>query len=178
MGLRTVRKVDDPILLKKSREITEINDRILELLDDMVDTMHEENGIGLAAPQVGILRRCFVADLGDGNIYKIINPEIIESEGSSIDIEGCLSIPEYNCTVERPEKIKMKYMDINGDTQIIEADGLLARCFQHETDHLDGILITSKEIDKVTKENMEEIREKYDLYSDEDEYEDEEYKVE
>ena len=80
MALRLIRKVDDPILLKKARQVNKIDDRLLKLLDDMIDTMHEENGIGLAGPQVGILRRVFVADIGDGNIYKIINPEIIESE--------------------------------------------------------------------------------------------------
>lgn len=172
MGLRQVRKDNDPLLLKKSREIKDINDRILSLLDDMVETMQSENGIGLAAPQVGVLRRCFVADVGDGNIYKIINPEIIEhSKDASIDIEGCLSIPNYNCTVERPQKIKMKYTDINGKEQIIEADGLLARCLQHEYDHLDGILITSKAIEEVTEDNIDDIREKYDLYLDEEEIE-------
>lgn len=172
MGLRQVRKDNDPLLLKKSREIKDINDRILSLLDDMVETMQSENGIGLAAPQVGVLRRCFVADVGDGNIYKIINPEIIEhSKDASIDIEGCLSIPNYNCTVERPQKIKMKYTDINGKEQIIEADGLLGRCLQHEYDHLDGILITSKAIEEVTEDNIDDIREKYDLYLDEEEIE-------
>lgn len=178
MALRIVRKVDDPILLKKAREVKKIDDRLLQLLDDMVDTMHEENGIGLAGPQVGILRRVFVADLGDGNVYKIINPEILESEGEDIDIEGCLSIPNFNCTVKRAEKIKMKYMDIEGNEQIIETDGMLAKCFQHERDHLDGILITSKMIDKVTDENYEEILKKigkeYRLEESEEEEDEEE----
>lgn len=160
MALRVIRKVDDPILLKRAREVNKIDDRLLQLLDDMVDTMHEENGIGLAGPQVGILRRVFVADLGDGQVYKIINPEILEFEGEDIDIEGCLSIPNFNCTVKRAEKIKMKYIDIEGKEQIIDADGMLAKCFQHERDHLDGVLITSKMIDEVTDENYEQILKK------------------
>ncbi|MFL8887353.1 peptide deformylase [Helcococcus kunzii] len=177
MGLRQIRKDNDPLLLKKSREIKEVNDRILNLLGDMVETMYHENGIGLAAPQVGVLRRCFVVDIGDGNVYKIINPEIIEkSETTSVDIEGCLSIPNYNCTVERSETVKMKYTDTKGKEQIIEADGLLARCLLHEYDHLDGVLITSKAIEVVTEENIDDIREKYDLYSDEEEQEVEEEK--
>lgn len=160
MAKRIVRTVDDPILLKRAREVKKIDDRLLQLLDDMVETMHDFDGIGLAGPQVGILKRVFVADVGDGNVYKIINPEIIEESGKDIDIEGCLSIPNFNCTVERAEKIKMKYMDIEGNEKIIEADGLLAKCFQHERDHLDGILITSKMIDKVTDQNYEEILKK------------------
>lgn len=172
MGLRQIRKDNDPLLLKKSREIKEINDRILSLLEDMVETMYHENGIGLAAPQVGVLRRCFVVDIGDGNVYKIINPEILEkSETTAVDIEGCLSIPNYNCTVERSESVKMKYTDIEGNEQVIEANGLLARCLLHEYDHLDGILITSKAIEEVTEENIDEIREKYDLYVDEEDEE-------
>lgn len=162
MGIRTVRVVDDPILEKKAREIKEIDDKLLSLLDDMVETMHQEDGIGLAAPQVGMLKRCFVMDLGDGNIYKVINPEILESEGSAIDIEGCLSIPNFRGTIERPEKIKAKYLNEKGEEVIIDADGLLARCFQHERDHLDGILISKHFIDKVTDENFEEIRDKID----------------
>lgn len=160
MAKRIVRTVDDPILLKRAREVKKIDDRLLQLLDDMVETMHDFDGIGLAGPQVGILKRVFVADVGDGNVYKIINPEIIEESGKDIDIEGCLSIPNFNCTVERAEKIKMKYIDIEGNEKIIEADGLLAKCFQHERDHLDGILITSKMIDKVTDQNYEEILKK------------------
>lgn len=168
MGLRQVRVVEDPILTKVARPIKEINERILHLLDDMVETMREGKGIGLAAPQVGVLRRCFVCEVEEGEVYKIINPEILEKEGSDIDIEGCLSIPDYNCTVERAEKIKMKYTDVDGKEQVIEADGMFAKCLQHEYDHLDGILISSKAIDVITKENMDEIYEKLGYFNEED----------
>lgn len=157
MGLRQIRLENDPILYKKTREIKNINDRILSLLDDMVETMREHNGIGLAAPQVGILRRCFVAEVNEGEVYKVINPEIIEREGKAVQIEGCLSMPDFRGTVERAEKIKMKYTDENGKEQIIEAEGLLARCFQHESDHLDGVLIRSKYIKEISDEEYQEI---------------------
>lgn len=156
MGIRTIRLEDDPILLKKSREVTEINERILELIDDMVDTMNEAQGIGLAAPQVGVLRRIFVASVEEGVVYKVINPEFLEMDGSEIDAEGCLSIPNFRGTVERATKVKMKYTTVEGKEEIIEAEGLLARCFQHEYDHLEGILITSKYIDEVTDSDDEE----------------------
>lgn len=162
MALRIIRKVPDEILNKKARPVKKVDDRTRALLDDMVNTMYESNGIGLAGPQVGILRRLFVADVGDGKVYKIINPEIIEKKGTDLEIEGCLSIPNFQGTVERARWIKMKYTDENGQEQVIEADGLLAKCLQHEYDHLDGVLITSKYIDKVTADNIEEIQEKID----------------
>ncbi|WP_103980944.1 peptide deformylase [Helcococcus massiliensis] len=160
MSLRVVRLVPDEILNKKARPVKKIDERIKQLLNDMVNTMRENNGIGLAGPQVGVLRRLFVIDLGEDHVYKVINPEILERKGSDIDIEGCLSIPNFQGTVERAEWIKAKYTDENGQEQIIEADGLLAKCFQHEYDHLDGILITSKYIEEVTDDNIEEIRER------------------
>lgn len=156
MGIRMVRVVEDSLLLKRSREVKEINERILSILDDMVETMYENDGVGLAAPQVGILRRLFVADIGDGKVYKAINPEIIYEEGEAIDLEGCLSIPNFRGTIKRAEKVKMKYTDIDGNEQIVEADGLLARCFQHEIDHLNGILINSKYIEEILEEDLED----------------------
>ena len=147
MALRNVRKLGDDILRKKSRKIETINERILTLLDDMKETMYKENGVGLAAVQVGILKRAIVIDVGEGPIY-LINPEIIEMEGSEIDEEGCLSIPGRNENVERPAKVKAKYTDENGEEKIVEGEGLLARCICHEVDHLDGILF----IDKVVEE--------------------------
>lgn len=176
MGLRIIRKVPDEILEKPCREVKNINDRIKLLLDDMVETMHEDDGIGLAGPQVGVLRRIFVADVGDGNVYRIINPEIIEKEGEDIDIEGCLSIPNFRGTVKRAEKIKMKYLDENGEQQIIEADGLLARCFQHEYDHLDGVLITSKFIEEIKDDELEEWIEKKNKEREKKELQDSELK--
>ncbi|MDO4778779.1 MAG: peptide deformylase [Tissierellia bacterium] len=154
MGLRTIRIDGDPLLRKVSREVKEVDDRIRLLLDDMVETMHHANGIGLAAPQVGILRRVIVVDVGEG-IYKMINPEILEREGSDIQIEGCLSIPGFNGTVERPTNIKVKYLDENSEEKIIEAEDLFARCICHEIDHLNGVLFTDIFIDEVNLSDME-----------------------
>lgn len=147
MALREIRLDGDPILRKTSKEIKVIDDRIQTLLDDMVDTMIYANGVGLAAPQVGVLRRVIVIDIGLGPM-KIINPEIIESSGEIIDVEGCLSVPNFTGTVERPETIKVKYLDENGDERLIEANGFLARVFCHEIDHLNGVLYTDKAIEQ------------------------------
>lgn len=158
MALREIRLDGDPILRKKSREVTEITDRIKILLDDMVETMYEAQGVGLAAPQIGILRRIIVIDIGEGPM-KIINPEITEEEGELVAIEGCLSIPGISGDVPRPGKIKVKYLDVEGNEQIIEAKGPLARVFCHEIDHLDGILYTDKALetyDVVPEEEEEE----------------------
>ncbi|MDO5027140.1 MAG: peptide deformylase [Tissierellia bacterium] len=153
MALRVIRTDEDPLLRKVSRPVKDINDRMKTLLDDMVETMRDAEGIGLAAPQVGILRRCIVVDVGQGT-YKMINPEIIEESGSDIDIEGCLSVPNFNGTVERPEHIKVRYLDEEGKENTIEADGLFARCICHEVDHLNGILFTDKYIDEVSLEDI------------------------
>ena len=156
MALRKLRIDGDPILRKKSKEVRKIDEKILKLLDDMADTMYREHGVGLSAPQVGNLKRVITVDVGDG-LYKMINPEIIEEEGSSIDIEGCLSVPNFNGTVERPQKIKVKYLDVDGKEQIIEAENLFARCICHEVDHLNGILFKDKYIDEVSQEEMMEL---------------------
>lgn len=146
MALREIRIDGDPILRKKSREVTEITDRIKLLLDDMVETMYHAEGVGLAAPQVGILRRIIVIDIGEGPM-KIINPEIIEEDGEVTGIEGCLSVPGKSGDVARPEKIKVKYLDVDGNEKTIDAEGPLARVFCHEIDHLDGILYTDKALE-------------------------------
>lgn len=155
MGLRTIRVDGDPLLRKVSRPVTKIDDRVLQLLDDMVDTMNAANGIGIAAPQVGVLRRLIIVDIGNGKTYRMINPEILEADGSQIAVEGCLSIPNFNGTVERPEKIKVRYMDPDGKDNVIEADGLFARCICHEVDHLNGILFNDIYIDEITYEQEE-----------------------
>lgn len=148
MAIRQLRYLGDPILRKVSREVTEINERIKTLLEDMVETMYEYDGVGLAAPQVGVLRRVIVIDVGEGPI-KMINPEIIEEEGESIDIEGCLSIPNRSGTVKRPEKLKVKYLDEKGEEKILEGTGLLARVLCHEIDHLNGVLFIDKMIEEI-----------------------------
>lgn len=155
MALREIRFSEDPILRKKSKEITEITERIKILLDDMVETMNKAEGVGLAAPQVGILRRAVVIDIGEGPI-KLLNPEIIEVNGEVIDIEGCLSVPGRSGTVNRPEWVKIKYMDLEGKENILEGNGLMARAICHEIDHLDGILYIDKMIEEVELEEDEE----------------------
>jgi len=155
MAIRQIRYVGDPILRKVAREVTEINERIKTLLEDMVETMYEYDGVGLAAPQVGILRRVIVIDVGEGPI-KMINPEIIEQEGEIVDTEGCLSIPNKSGTVKRPEKVKVKYLDENGVERILEGTGLLARAICHEVDHLNGILFIDKMIEEVELDRDEQ----------------------
>lgn len=161
MAIRVIRTDEDPILRKRSREVKEINDRITTLLDDMLETMYEADGVGIAAPQVGILRRAIALDVGDGPM-KLINPEIIEQEGSEIDVEGCLSVPNFNGTVERPAWVKVKYLDETGEQKEVEATGLFARCLCHEIDHLDGILFSDKYIDEISREDLIKAREAND----------------
>lgn len=147
MATRTLRIEGDPLLRKTSRPVKEITPRILELLEDMVETMREANGVGLAAPQVGVLRRAIVIDVGEGPI-KMINPELSDFEGEQIEVEGCLSVPDFNGTVSRPDKLKVTYMDTEGQIQTMEAEGLKARALCHEVDHLNGILFIDKYIEE------------------------------
>lgn len=156
MALREIRFSGDPILRKKSKEITEVTERIKILLEDMVDTMNKAEGVGLAAPQVGILRRAVVIDIGEGPI-KLLNPEILEVNGEVIDIEGCLSVPGRSGTVNRPEWVKISYMDLEGEKKTLEGNGLMARAICHEIDHLDGILYIDKMIEEVELEEDEEL---------------------
>ena len=146
MALRQIVKIGEPVLRKKSKVVKEINDRLIDLLDDMADTMYEADGVGLAAPQVGILKRGVVVDIGDG-LIELINPEIIEAEGEYLDNEGCLSVPGESGDVLRPYRVKVRALNRFGETIEIEGEELLARAFCHEIDHLDGILY----VDKVVK---------------------------
>lgn len=148
MALRSIRKIGDELLRKKSKKIEKIDDRIQMLLDDMLETMYESNGVGLAAPQVGILKRVVVIDIGEGPVF-LINPEITKTEGSYIDEEGCLSIPGEQGPVERPYKVAVKALDRNGKEIVVEGEELMARALCHEIDHLDGILY----VDKIIKED-------------------------
>ena len=144
MALRNLVIEGDPLLRKTSRPVDEITPRIIKLLDDMADTMYfEGRGIGIAAPQVGVLRRIFVIDVGDEHgLIEFINPEIIETSGSQIDNEGCLSVPGKTCEVDRPSHVKVKALDREGNEFVLEAEDLLARCICHENDHLDGHVFT------------------------------------
>lgn len=152
MALREIRTDEDPILRKQSKEVTEISKRIKILLEDMEETMIHANGVGLAAPQIGVLRRVVTIDVGEG-VMKIINPEILEVKGTIVDIEGCLSIPGISGTVERPEWVKLKYLNEDGEEMIIEGTDLLARAICHEVDHLNGILYTDKVIEYCTDDD-------------------------
>ena len=140
MALRNIRINDDPILRKVCKPVQEITKKTEELVGDMLDTMYEANGVGLAAPQVGILRRICVIDVMDGDPIILINPEIIETAGEQTDEEGCLSIPGKCASVTRADYVKVKSFDMELNPVIIEGEGLRARALQHEIDHLDGVL--------------------------------------
>lgn len=146
MALRNLRINGDEVLRKKCKQVNEITPRDLQLIGDMKETMYKENGVGLAAPQVGILKRIIVIDVGEGP-FAVINPEILEKRGSQIDIEGCLSVPGEQGRVERPNYVKVKGLNEEGEETIFEGEELLARAFCHEIDHLDGILFIDKIID-------------------------------
>ena len=143
MALRNIVLEGDEILRKRAREVTEINDRILLILDDMLETMRAKDGVGIAAPQVGILKRILIVEI-DGQVIELINPEILETEGVQAEDEGCLSIPGMIGTVERPEYIKVRGLNRDGQEVTYEGTGLLSVALSHEYDHLDGILYTDK----------------------------------
>ncbi|MGP3777763.1 peptide deformylase [Halanaerobium saccharolyticum] len=147
MSLLNVREIGDPVLRSKAKEIDEVNKKTLTLIDNMFDTMYEEDGVGLAAPQVGILKRIAVVDIREGNKITLINPEIIAEEGKAIMEEGCLSIPGETGDVIRAEKIKVRTLNKEGKEIEFEAEGFEARAIQHEIDHLDGVLF----VDKIVK---------------------------
>lgn len=152
MALRTIRVQGDSVLTKKSRTVDKMTSRIGELITDMLDTMYDAMGVGLAAPQVGILKRIVVIDVGEGPIV-LINPEILETSGEQTGDEGCLSVPGMAGQVTRPNYVKVKALDVNMEEQILEGEGLLARAFCHEIDHLDGKMYTELvegELHKVT----------------------------
>ena len=141
MALRQIRTVGDPCLTKVCKEVEEVNERTLTLIDDMLDTMYEAEGVGLAAPQVGVLKRIVVIDVGEGPIV-MINPEILETSGSQTGSEGCLSVPGKAGTVTRPDYVKAKAYDEEMNEYVIEGEELLARAICHELSHLDGHLYT------------------------------------
>ena len=140
MAIRQIRTIGDEILTKACKPVKEMNERTLELIEDMFETMYENNGCGLAAPQVGIRKRIVVIDVDDGNQYVLINPEILETSGSQTGAEGCLSVPGKSGQVTRAYHVRAKALDENMKERVIEGDGLLARCILHECDHLDGKL--------------------------------------
>ena len=158
MALRTIRVEGDPVLTKKSRPVEEMTPKISELITDMLDTMYDAMGVGLAAPQVGILKRIVVIDVGEGPIV-LINPEILETSCEQTGDEGCLSVPGMAGQVTRPNYVKVKALDVNMEEVIYEGEELLARAFCHEIDHLDGKMYTELvegELHKVTYDYDEE----------------------
>ena len=158
MAILKILKDDDPMLRKVSREVDAITPRIITLLDDMKDTLHKANGAGLAAPQVGVLRRVVLIETEKGQLYEMINPVIIErSEELQHEIEGCLSLPNRWGITERPMKVTVKAMDRNGKYYTLTGTDLLARAICHETDHLDGILYCDKAVRMLTPEEIEEL---------------------
>ena len=148
MAIRNIVVEGDEILRKKCREVGTVTDRIKETLGDMLETMRAEYGVGIAGPQVGVMRRMFVAEPEPDRVYYMIDPVILEKEGSQIGEEGCLSVPGLIGTVERPQKIKMQAKDLDGNLQTYEFEDFDARVMCHEYDHLEGILYidTAKDI--------------------------------
>ena len=153
MAYRKVIQIGDDVLRKACRPVEKVNHRILQLLDDLVDTMHAENGSGLAAPQVGVLRRVAVVEDGDVQ-YDLINPKLIHMEGRVEDVEGCLSISGRRGIVPRPAKVKVQTLNRKGEVVILEAEGYTARALCHEMDHLDGILYIDKQLREATEEEL------------------------
>lgn len=151
MALRNIVKIGDDVLRKKARTVEKFDERLSVLIDDMAETMYSANGVGLAAPQVGVLRRVVVIDVGDG-LMELVNPEITEREGEQKEIEGCLSLPGRNGITLRPMSVKVKAQNRNGQWCVYKGEGLKARAFCHEIDHLDGILFIDNMIEEVTDE--------------------------
>ena len=161
MALRNVLTKEQPGLYKTSRPVTQFNPRLHQLLDDMRDTLSRQNGVGLAAPQVGVLRRAVIVletNVPEGEeeyMIELVNPEIVESSGEQLGAEGCLSVPGEYGLVKRPMNVRVRAQDRNGDFFEVEGTGLTARCFCHEIDHLNGIVFTSKCERMLTEEELE-----------------------
>mgnify|MGYP002618073009 CR=1 FL=1 len=155
MALRTIRVEGDEVLTKVSRPVDKMTPRIHDLITDMLDTMYDAMGVGLAAPQVGILKRIVVIDIGEGPIV-LINPEIVEKSGEQTGDEGCLSVPGMAGQVTRPNYVKVKALDEDMNEVIYEGTELLARAFCHELDHLDGILFIDKATRMLAPEELEQ----------------------
>jgi peptide deformylase len=153
-----IRLIGDPVLRQRAAEVTDVDGRLAKLAEDMIQTMYEAPGLGLAAPQVGVHKRLFVYDIGDGP-QTIVNPEIRESRDEWEYDEGCLSIPGLSFELVRPKEIHLVGYDLEGNELSIEADEILARCFQHELDHLDGVLFLERLPEDDRKAAMRIIRE-------------------
>jgi peptide deformylase len=159
MSSYSVRVYGDPVLKQPAREIDQVDGALVRLVDDMVDTMYDAEGVGLAAPQVGIQKRLFVYDVGDGP-DAIINPSIVEASGEWYHAEGCLSIPGLRLGIVRPDKVHVVGYDLDGAEVSIEADEFLGRVFQHEIDHLDGVLMVERLDDHQRKQALRVLRDR------------------
>lgn len=155
MALRNIREDGDDILRKSARPVTEFNQRLFDLLDDMSETMYEAPGVGLAGPQVGVLRRVVVMDVGDG-LIELINPEITHEEGEQVGQEGCLSLPGLCGIVKRPQTVQVKAQNREGKWCLYKGEDLKARCFCHEIDHLNGVLYKDKLVEGETLKRVVE----------------------
>ena len=156
MALRNIVTVGDPVLTKVCRPVTKFDSRLSQLIDDMIETLHDANGAGLAAPQIGVLRRVVIVNT-EGEDWELVNPEIVEvSEEEQTGIEGCLSLPGKWGLVTRPEYAKVRAQDRNGEWFEAEGEELIARCFCHELDHLDGIVYTEVMERFLTEEELEQ----------------------
>ena len=151
MAIRNIVKLgeDDAVLRKHAREVVKFDDRLAELLADMAETMYADEGAGLAAPQVGVLKRAVVIDVGEG-LIELVNPRVLETQGEMTVVEGCLSVPGRSGKVVRPERVKVQAQDRTGKVFEVEGEGLLAVCLCHEIDHLDGIMYVDKMIEDVS----------------------------
>ena len=167
MAIRTIREYGDDVLAKPCKEVKEITPKIKELVDDMLETMYEANGVGLAAPQVGILKRIVVIDVTGEDPIVMINPEILETDGEQTGYEGCLSLPGKSGVVTRPNYVKAKATDIDGTEYIIEGEELLARAICHELDHLDGHMYVEK-VEGEILDNEEILAQQEQEYENED----------
>jgi peptide deformylase len=159
MASYSVRQYGDPVLKQVARPVDDIDGSLVRLVDDMVETMYESEGAGLAAPQVGVQKRLFVYDVGDGPEV-VINPAIVEAQGEWYYDEGCLSIPGLRLGIVRPEKVHIRGLGIDGEELSIEADEFLARVFQHEVDHLDGVLMVERLEDDMRKQALRVLRDR------------------
>ena len=155
MAILNILTEEDPVLRRTSRTVDEITPRIITLLDDMKDTLHKANGCGLAAPQVGVLRRVVLVEVEEGKTIELINPEIVKTSGKQNELEGCLSLPHKWGITDRPMKVTVKALDRNGKPFTITGEGLLARAFCHEIDHLDGKLFTDNAIEMVDESELQ-----------------------
>lgn len=159
MALRTIITKGDPVLTKKAHPVTNFDHKLAILLDDMVETLRDSGGVGLAAPQIGILRRVVVVINGEDQVIELVNPEIVATEGEQVGFEGCLSVPGRWGKVKRPMKARVRAQNRQGEWFEVEDEGLTARCFCHELDHLEGHLFTELTDKLYTSEELEELME-------------------